>query len=507
MSVSVIFAVSAALGFAREAVLAGFFGVSAEYDAFVVAMIIPHFFIAMLGEASMGAAVTPVFLNVIAPQSTKEQRRILGSGFALMALVFAAAAAAGIVFAPQIARVFAPGFTQSQLDLTATLMRVLMPGLLMLGLSNFIVGILHALRRFSVAASMGVVFNLSVVLVTIPLADRLGIVAAAVGVLVGTALQLGIMIPSLISEKLFPALGASFRDPALVKMWRLFWPILAGALVVTALQTGDKVIGSFLAEGSLSALSFGKQIAGGPARIFTMSLAVVLFPELVRRVRDDTGKRGDLVVRGMTIGAFLTLPWMGIFIALREPITSVLLERGAFDAKATAFVALPLAIYSLGEYASGIGTMVNNAYYSHDDSKLPTLIYIGTFVVRIAIILLLVPWLGYLGIAAGHVIAINAGLAASVLILRRRYMPDIDLGRLTMGLLRILVASALAAFLAGAVYAFLGPSLPGTFLGMLFGIAVASALSIAGYFAAARVLGSEEAVEAQRRAVAVLRRK
>lgn len=498
---------SAALGFAREAVLAGYFGVSAEYDAFVVAMIIPHFFLAMLGEASMGAAVTPVFLNVIAPQSTKEQRRIIGSGFALMALVFSAIAAVGILFAPQIARVFAPGFSQSQLDLTATLMRMLMPGLLMLGLSNFIVGILHALRRFGVAASTGVVFNLSVVLVTIPLAARFGIIAAAVGVLVGTVMQLAIMLPGLIKEGLFPAIGASFRDPALEKIWRLFWPILAGALLVMALQVADKVIGSFLPEGSLSALSFGKQIAGGPARIFTMSLAVVLFPELVRRVRDDSGQRGDLVVRGMMIGAFLTLPWMGIFIALREPITSVLLERGAFDARATTIVALPLAIYSLGEYASGIGTMVNNAYYSHDDSKLPTFIYIGTFVVRIAIILLLVPWLGYLGIAVGHVVAINTGLIASVLILRRRYMPDIDLGRLTTGLLRILVASAVAALLSGAVYALLGPSLPQTFLGMLIGIAAASSLAIMGYFVTARILGSGEATEAQRAAAALVRRR
>lgn len=494
------------LGFVREAVLAGYFGVSAEYDAFIVAQIIPHFLLSMLGEASMGAAVVPVYLSFIAPRDPSERRRILGSGYLLISLLFSAVAAVCMVFAPQLSRLFAPGFTASQIELTALLTRVMMPSLIFLGLSNFLVGLLHSVRSFGPAALTGVVFNLSVVLSTAALAGRFGIIAPAVGILVGTVIQLAIMMPSMVKEGLFPAVGTSFTDPALIRMWRLFWPILAGGLVVAGLQVGDKVIGSLLAEGSLSALSFADRIAGGPSRIFTMALAVVLFPELVRRIKENSSEQGSLVVKGVTIGAFLTLPWMGIFIALREPIVAVLLERGAFDSSDTALVAAALAVYCLGQFAMGISTLVNNSFYSHHDSRVPTLIYIATYVVRLGLILALVPFFGYLAIPGGEVIAINVELAVLLWVLKKRHMPSLDLRQLLRGLIIIIAASVIGYGAAAGVQMLTADLLPRTSVGLLGGIGVASVVAILTFHLSARLMGSGEAIEVERRTRQVMRR-
>ena len=505
MIVSIIFAVSAVVGFAREIVLAAYFGASAEMDALLVALIIPSFFLSMLGEASMGAAVVPVFITYVAPQASREQRRIIGSGFALLSLVLTAIAAVGIIFAPALAHLFAPGFDEAKLGLTAQLMRVVLPTVLFLGISNFVTGLLHSYKRFGVAAATGVVYNLAIVLATIPLANQYGIFAPAIGVLVGCALQLAIMLPSLAKTGLFPSFGLSFRDPALVRMWRLFLPILLGGLFATMLSTVDKIIGSFMAAGSISALNYANKVAGGPSRIFTMSLAVVLFPVLAKKVAEGAARQGDMIVRGINLAAFLTLPWAALLIALRTPVVYVLFQRGAFDARATQLVALPLAIFCLGSFADGISTMVNNAFYSHHDSRIPTYIYVGSNVLRIAVVLALVPLLGYAAIATGSVIAVNIALVL-LLVMLRRHVPDLDLRALAVGLARIVVASIVAGVTGWAAFALVWPQTAKSQLVTMFVLGFCFALALPVYYSTALLMRSPEAAEAGSRVRALISR-
>lgn len=489
----------------REIVLAAYFGTSAQMDALLVALIIPMFFLNMLGEASMGAAVVPVFIRYVAPQQTADQRRIVGSAFVLLSLVLSGVAAIGVIFAPAIAHLFAPGFDEANLALTASLMRLLMPALLVLGLSNFVTGLLHSFRRFGPAAATGVVFNLAVVLTTIPFAQRFGIVAPAVGVLLGCILQLGIMMPSLVRTGLFPSAGISFRDPALVRMWRLFWPIFLGGLLVTALKTVDKVVGSFLPEGSISALNYAAKIAGGPSRIFTMSIAVVLFPAFVKKVAEGAEDRGEIVVRGLNLAAFLTLPFTALLIALRYPIVYVLLQRGAFDASATPKVALALAVYCLGDFADGISTMVNNAFYSHHDSRVPTMVFVGSNVLRAVAIVALVPLLGYMAIAVGNALAVDVAIVV-LLVLLRRHVPAFDLKALGAGFFKIVLAAVGAGVAGWATFSLLETSVSGSQIATTAALLGCVPPALVVYFLLARMLGCEEATLVQRRLVEFVRR-
>lgn len=493
-----IFTTSAILGFVREIVLAGYFGASAEMDALLVALIIPNFFLNMLGEASMGAAVVPVFITYVMPQATTEQRRIVGSGFTLLALVLTTVAAAGMAFAPAVARVLAPGFEGSQLELTTALIRLLTPAILVLGFSNFTIGILHSLKRFGPASATGVVFNLSVVLATIPLAREYGILAPAIGVLVGCVLQFLIMLPTLIGTGLFPSAGLSFGDDALKRMWRLFWPIFVGGLAVTALKSVDKIVGSFLPEGSISALGYAGKIAGGPSRIFAMAISVVLFPALAKKVAENSDSRGGVIVNGVNLAAFLTLPWTALLIALSTPVVYVVLQRGAFDASATPLVALPLIVYCLGDFADGISTMVNNAYYSHHDSKRPTYIYVASNVIRVGAILGLVPLMGYMGIAVGQAIAVDVALIW-LLVGLRRHVPNLDLAGLAVGFAKIAIAAAGCGVVSWAVFGALAGWAEGSQARTVVALAGASAPALVAYYAIAAALGCREVAEFRRR--------
>ncbi len=502
---SVIFTTSAVLGFVREVVLAGYFGASAQMDALLVAMVVPKFFLNMLGEASMGAAVVPVFIAFIMPQSHEEQRRVVGSAFTLLALVLTALAAAGVILAPQVAHVLAPGFSGQKLDLTASLIRTLAPAVLVLGFSNFTVGILHALKHFGPASATGVVYNLAVVLATVPLADSMGIWAPTLGVLAGCVLQFGVMLPTLVRTGLFPSVGLSFGDDALVRMWRLFWPIFAGGLIVTVLDSVDKITGSFLPEGSISALGYATKIAGGPSRIFAMAISVVLFPSMAKKAAENSGSRGEVIVTGVNLAAFLTLPWTALLIALSTPVVYVVLQRGAFDAAATALVALPLMVYCLGDFADGISTMVNNAYYAHHDSMRPTYIYVASNVLRAAAVVSLVPLLGYMGIALGQAIAVDVALIWLLLGLRR-HIPDLDLRALGIGFGKIVLAALSCGVVGWGLFRALSDRVAGDKIGTLLALAAATVPALAVYYVVATLLRCREAAEFRQRSVQVLGR-
>jgi len=506
MLVSIIFAVSALLGFLREIVLAAYFGTSSEIDALLVAMLIPNFFLGLLGEASLGAAVVPVFLRYIAPQATPDQRRIVGSAFALISMVLVPLAAIAILLAPALAKIFAPGFSEDGLRLTALLMRIMLPSVLFLGLANFITGILHSFRRFGAAAASGVIWNLAIVVTTVPLAQRFGIVAPALGVLLGSMLQLAIMLPSLSKSGFLTAFGLSFREPALARIWTVFWPILAGALLVQLMQIADKVIASFLPAGSIAALNYASRIAGGPSRIFAMAAAVVLFPSFAKDVSDETGDIAQRVARGFNVTALLTLPWAALFIALGTPIVAVLLQRGAFDARATLVVALPLAVYSVGKFADGISTMLNNAFYSHHDSRTPVTIDIATKVLRIVLILALVGRFGYVALPLGHVIGVNVALLLLLAFLRKR-IPELDLRGIGRTFLKLVVASAVCGIVAGLAFTPISRVIgTATTLQAAGSLSIAFLLALAAYLSAATALGVREVGEMAGRVRALIAR-
>jgi len=227
------------------------------------------------------------------------------------------------------------------------------------------------------------------------------------------------------------------------------------------------------------------------SRVVAMAIAVVLFPELAKKVADGSDERGDMIVNAVNLGAFLTLPFTALLVALATPVVYVILQRGAFDAASTRLVALPVVLYCLGDFADGISTMVNNAYYSHHDSRVPTLVFVGSSVLRLIVILGLVPLLGYLGIAAGNAIAVDVALVV-LLIALRRHVPNLDLRRLAVGFGKIVLASVGVGVVAWGVFQLLADSVSGSQLATTGALVVASVPALAAYLALASLLKCKE---------------
>ncbi len=488
MLVAIIFAVSALLGFLREVVIAGYFGATREADAFLVALLIPNAFSSLLADASLGVAFVPVFVSHIAPRESKEQREVVGSLFTLASLLLVPLTLVLILAAPILARLFAPGFTASQEQLTVVLMRIMLPSVFFLGMANVVTGVLHSFKRFGAASAASAVLNFAIVATTIPLAHRFGILAPAAGVLLGNTVQLAVQLPALLKTGIGPSIGLKFRDPAFRRMWIILWPILVAFTLSQAAGVIEKSVLSYLPAGSIAALNYADKVAGGPARIFAMAISVVVFPFLAEKAWDEASDMPATLVKSLNVAALLTIPWLAIFVILRRPIVTLLFERGAFDARATAMVALPMAIYCFGQYAAGIATAINNSFYAHHDSKTPMTVGVLLRFGGIGLGVLAIPLLQHAGMAVGTAVAAN--LTVAILLYRlKRKEPTLDLGRFARTVVSVLVASAFGAGVAWVVFSLIPKAAVGGSLSSeVASLVVPLVAGFAGYLLAAIVL-------------------
>jgi len=127
------------------------FGASYVADAFYVAYRIPSLLRELFAEGSMSAAFVPVFTRTLATESRDEARRLARAAFSLIVVVVTAITVLGVVFAPPLVALIAPGFGDDpgKAELTARLTRIMFPYLLWISLAALAMGVLNSLRAVS----------------------------------------------------------------------------------------------------------------------------------------------------------------------------------------------------------------------------------------------------------------------------------------------------------------------------------------------------------------------
>src|SRR5438309_9638692 len=98
------------LGFVRDMVLARLFGAGAAADAFFVAYRIPNMLRELFAEGSMSAAFIPVFSEYLANRSRRDAWELASAAFTTLVTVLTGVCLLGLVAAPWIVPLIAPGF-------------------------------------------------------------------------------------------------------------------------------------------------------------------------------------------------------------------------------------------------------------------------------------------------------------------------------------------------------------------------------------------------------------
>lgn len=370
-------------GYARDVVIAYFFGATATTDAFWVAFRIPNLLRRLFAEGSLTISFIPVFTQYLETKSKEEAKKVADAVFTILVFLLILISIAGILLSPYIIKLFAAGFDNSTFDLAVSLNRIMFPYILFISLTALSMGVLNSLRHFFAPAISPVILNICIIIGVLLLYKNFNIpiYAAAVGVLAGGVLQLVFQLPFLYGRGFLFSFRKQVRHPAVKKIGLLIIPQLFGVAVYNLNILVNTQYASFMTEGTISYLYFAERLIEFPLGIIAVSIATVLLPSLSSHVaKKEFDKFKETYSFTLRLMFFILIPALVGLIVLRVPICNLLYQRGEFDYAATIFTSQALLGYAVGLWAVGGIRITAPAFYSMQDTKTPVIIAFIAFI-------------------------------------------------------------------------------------------------------------------------------
>jgi len=411
--------VSRVSGLVRDILFASLIGAgaSAAADAFYVAFRIPNFLRRIFGEGAFSQAFVPVLAEYRAKGSQDETRQFVNFLLGVFALALFVITLIGVVAAPILVTVLAPGYLDDpeKFDLTVTMLRIVFPYLFFISLVALAAGILNTYGRFGAAAFTPVLLNLSLIAAALWLAPRLErpVIGLAWGVFVAGVVQLLFQLPFLRRIGMLPRPRFGTLHDGVKRVLRLMLPAIFGVSVAQVNLLVNTLLASFLVTGSVSWLYYADRLMEFPLGVFGIALATVILPSLSEK--HATASREEfshLLDWGLRWVFIIGVPASAALVVLAGPMLATLFHFGAFGAEDVRMSASALVAFAAGLLGFTLVKVLAPGFYARQDTRTPMRIGVAALCTNIALSLLLVFPLAHVGLAAAISIAafVNAAL-------------------------------------------------------------------------------------------------
>lgn len=368
-------------GLVREGVFALYFGRSPEADVFKAALKIPNFLQNLFGEGVLSASFIPVYAKLLGEKNDVEADRVAGVIATLLAIVTSVLALLGVVFAPYMIAVIAPGFEGEKRELTVHCVQILFPGVALLVMSAWCLGVLNSHRRFFLSYVAPVVWNFAIIGALLAFGGRQSLAelakTACWGLVLGSFLQFAVQFPTV--WKLAPNLrfSAEWSTPNVRAVLVSFSAVVIGRGVVQISAYVDNMLATWLPDGAVSTLSYSQVLYLLPVSLFGMSVSAANLAEMSRdRVSHGSGEAANANLRehldrGLQQIAFFIVPSTAAFVFLGDIMAAAIFQRGEFTAGDARMVWITLAGSGVGMLASTLGRLYSSTFYALQDTRTP----------------------------------------------------------------------------------------------------------------------------------------
>jgi putative peptidoglycan lipid II flippase len=456
-TVMLAFVLSNLVGLARNMIVIRAFGASSDLDSFYAANRITELLFNLMAGGALGSAFIPTFAGILSHDDQPRAWRLASSVSNLLLLVLTLAALLAAFFAPQIVRyglyALDPAQNPVQEAITVRLLRIMLPSVVIFGLSGLIMGILNAHQIFLIPAITPALYSLGWILGVVIFPVQWGIDRLAWGTLLGSLLHLAAQLPNLVRlrGRFIPALGLS--NPDVRTVMRLMGPRLFGVAVVQLNFIVNTIIALDLPGGSVTSISQGFALMLMPQMAIAQSIAIAAMPtfsaQVARGRQDEMRASLTASLRGVLL---LSIPAMVGLILLRRPLVNLLYLDGQCGATCTQMISWALLWYAAGLVGHSLVEILSRAFYALHDTRTPVLVGVAAMSLNVVFSLLFTGWfarLGWMplgGLALSNSLATTLEMIALLVLMRRR------LGGLQgQEILRAVGAASAGALVMGAV--------------------------------------------------------
>ncbi len=412
--VSVMTLLSRILGLVRDIVFARYFGATIVMDAFIVANRIPNMLRRFFAEGAFSQGFVPVMARYREQHSHAEARQLVDAVAGTLGLLLFGITLAGVVAAPLLVLVVAPGFIDEngRFDLATAMLRFTFPYLFFVSLTAFAGGILNTYGRFAAPAFTPVILNVVLIASALwlaPLLDEPGM-ALAYGVLAAGLVQLAFQVPFLAKIDAIPRPRWRPRHDGVRRIGTLMLPAIFGSSVAQINVLLGGIIASMLGVGKISLLYYSDRLMEFPLGLFGIALATVTLPYLSRQHASQSMRDFARTIDwSMRLVLLIAVPSAIGLILLAGPLVTTIFYGGAFSAADVRLTAISLQAFALGLIGFSLVKILAPAYFAREDTRTPVKIGLIALLVNFVLSVALAWWLVAIGYSAPH-----AGLALAI---------------------------------------------------------------------------------------------
>ncbi len=408
-TISSLTLVSRILAFVRDILIARIFGAGMATDAFFVAFKLPNLLRRLFAEGAFSQAFVPIFAEYKNRRGHEETKLMVDHVVTLLAIILFFVTLIGIIAAPILVYISAPGFaaTPEKFDLTVQLLRITAPYIFFISLVAVAAGILNTYNKFWVPAFAPILLNLCFIGGALWLAPYFDppILALAWAVFVAGFVQLAFQIPFLKKIGMLPTWRFNLKDAGVWRIIKQMGPAVFGVSIAQISLLINTIFASFMVAGSVSWLYFADRLMEFPAGVLGAAIATILLPSLSKHHADgNLAEYSRLLDWGLRLTVMLTLPAALALGMMAVPLLSTFFQYGAFAAHDVLMTRNALVGYSVGLIGILTVKVLAPAFYARQDIRTPVKIGVITLLATQAMNLLFI-----FGMELQH-----AGLALSI---------------------------------------------------------------------------------------------
>ena len=409
MQMAIATLISRVLGLLRDVLFAREFGSSPEYDAYLVAILLPFILRRIFAEGALSTAFVPLY-NRRCMLGNEKGERFANSIMTVFIPVILGIIIACTYFMPNIISIMAPGLSANTKELTVYLGRIIFPFIIFISLWAVYAGMLNSHDIYFAPALSPAIHNIFVI-IGIFLAPHFNppILGPAIFFIIGGAAQWFSVY--IFSKKIGYRMTPTYDRDDLKEFFPIFFSSFAALSITQINSVVDTNVVSSLGSGSVSLLQYANRLFQLPLGVFAISVSTVALTQLSKKKGDEFNHH---LMEGFERMLFFVLPATLGLIFMREDIIRLLFQRGEFGLYDTMMTSGILMGYCAGLPFYSLYSLLVKAEYSLGHTKITFWASAVSVSINIILDITLAPIYGPLGVALATSFA---GIAGFVVLL------------------------------------------------------------------------------------------
>lgn len=386
IAMSTITIVSRILGFIRDTIIARTFGAGMMTDAFFIAFKLPNLLRRFFAEGAFYQVFLPILSEYRHHVSIEEVRVFIARVFGLLIVVLMIIVFFGLLIAPWIIIVTAPGigFVGEKFIITVKIFRIMFPYILLVSLTSFMGAILNVWNFFLVPIYTPIFLNISIIVFTVftdSLYFKIPMIGLAWSVIIGGILQCIYYVPFLKKINMLVIPKINFNDSKIFKICQEMGPAFIAVSGTQLSLIINTVLASFLQNGSISWIYYADRLIELPVGVFGVTLSTILLSYLSRAIHSrDNEDYFNVMSWGIKLCCILSFPSAVILGMLSKPLIITIFQYGKFSEFDVLMTQHSLIFYAIGLPGLILVKVLVSGFYAIRDFKTPIRIVMITVV-------------------------------------------------------------------------------------------------------------------------------